>query len=959
MDMGLVRKVDIDQEMQQSYLDYAMSVIVARALPDARDGLKPVQRRILYAMYDMGLRSEAVYRKSARIVGEVLGKYHPHGDIAVYESMARLAQDFSMRYPLVDGQGNFGSVDGDPPAAMRYTEARLTPFAMELLNQIDKNTVNFTQNFDGTLFEPDVLPSAAPNLLINGANGIAVGMATNIPPHNLGEVIDALVYMLHRWEKLDDLAVQDLMRFIKGPDFPTGGIILQENEQNDLLTAYATGRGRVTVRGRMQVEEMSRGRMRILITELPYLTNKSSLIERIAELVREGDLEGISDLRDESDRHGMRIVVELKQGIEAEGVLRDLYKRTPLQSTFGINMLALVNGEPHLLTLKHALRVYIEHRLEVIKRRSEFDLAKAQQRAHILDGLRIALKNLDEIIALIRNSPDVEQARDRLMKRFKLTEVQAQAILDMPLRRLAALERKKIELEYKDLVALIKELESLLLSPKRQREVVETELLALKQTYMDRRRTQIVSLGEGEFSHMLLTTNDLTPAQEVWVGVMEDGHIARTLTDELPKVTGRFAPRWLLKTNTHHTLYLVSDQGKAAAVSVDAIPVAEKFLEGVLISKVSPFDEEEPLAEVFSLPPRDEISGDWYILTVTRYGMVKKSAINDLPGPSSQMFILVKVNPGDFLGWVTLTDGEADLLLFTKAGMAIRFSEQEVRPMGLVAAGVNGIKLAERDEVVGFEKASRENELLLLATNGTAWRVAINEFPVQGRYGQGVIACRLAKWVKLVGGMSGKRTQAGTIHFEKAASLSIRLDVIPLGKRAAVGKPAIEVKAGDSIIELTVPKDGVALWSKQADKAARVDKTGKDGKVEKTGSAITVIKTEKVEKSTKIAPAPKIEIDGKTGKPAKVVKTGKPRVTKKSGAEEKSKKVTPIGKASPAAKTSKVSKTGKKDTFIQTGIPGIGVTDGKAGVIGKADTTGKAGPTNKSVTVRKPRVKKK
>jgi DNA gyrase subunit A len=959
MDIGLVRKVDIDQEMQQSYLDYAMSVIVARALPDARDGLKPVQRRILYAMYDMGLRSEAVYRKSARIVGEVLGKYHPHGDVAVYESMARLAQDFTMRDPLVDGQGNFGSVDGDPPAAMRYTEARLTPFAMELLNQIEKNTVNFTQNFDGTLFEPDVLPSAAPNLLINGANGIAVGMATNIPPHNLGEVIDALVYMLHGWEKLDDLAVQDLMRFIKGPDFPTGGIILQENEQNDLLTAYATGRGRVTVRGRMQVEEMSRGRMRILITELPYLTNKSSLIERIAELVREGDLEGISDLRDESDRHGMRIVVELKQGIEAEGVLRDLYKRTPLQSTFGINMLALVNGEPHLLTLKHALRVYIEHRLEVIRRRSEFDLAKAQQRAHILDGLRIALKNLDEIIALIRNSPDVEQARDRLMKRFKLTEVQAQAILDMPLRRLAALERKKIELEYKDLAVLIKELESLLLSPKRQREVVETELLALKQTYMDRRRTQIVSLGVGEFSHLLLTTNDLTPAQEVWVGVMEDGHIARTVADELPRVAGRSAPRWLLKTNTHHTLYLVSDQGKAAAVSVDAIPVAEKFFEGVLISKVSPFDEEEPLAVVFSLPPRDEISGDWYVVTVTRYGMVKKSAINDLPGPSSQMFTLVKVNPGDFLGWVTLTDGEADLLLITKAGMAIRFSEQEVRPMGLVAAGVNGIKLAERDEVVGFEKATRENELLLLGANGTAWRVAINEYPVQGRYGQGVIACKLAKGVKLVGGMSGKRTQAGTIHFEKAASLSTRLDVIPLGKRATVGKPAIEVKAGDSIIELTVPMDGVALWSKQADKVARVDKTGKDDKVEKTDTAITAIKTKKVDKSRKIVPALKTESGGKARKPAKAVKTGKPRATKKSGAEEKSKKVIPIGKASPAVKTSKVTRTGKKDTNTQTGTPRIGVTDGNAGAIGKADTTGKTGSTDKPVTVPNPRVKKK
>ena len=957
--MGLVRKVDIDQEMQQSYLDYAMSVIVARALPDARDGLKPVQRRILYAMYDMGLRSEAVYRKSARIVGEVLGKYHPHGDVAVYESMARLAQDFTMRYPLVDGQGNFGSVDGDPPAAMRYTEARLTPFAMELLNQIDKNTVNFTQNFDGTLSEPDVLPSAAPNLLINGANGIAVGMATNIPPHNLGEVVDALVYMLHGWEKLDDLAVQDLMRFIKGPDFPTGGIILQENEQKDLLTAYATGRGRVTVRGRMQVEEMSRGRVRILITELPYLTNKSSLIERIAELVREGVLEGISDLRDESDRHGMRIVVELKQGIEAEGVLRDLYKRTPLQSTFGINMLALVNGEPHLLTLKHALRVYIEHRLEVIKRRSEFDLAKAQQRAHILDGLRIALKNLDEIITLIRNSPDVEQARDRLMKRFKLTEVQAQAILDMPLRRLAALERKKIELEYKDLITLIKELESLLLSPKRQREVVEAELLALKQTYADRRRTQIVSLGEGEFSHLLLTTNDLTPAQEVWVGVMEDGHIARTMSDELPRVTGRSAPRWLLKTNTHHTLYLVSDQGKSAAVSGDAIPVVERFVEGALLSKVSPFTDEDPLAEVFSLPPRDEISGDWYILTVTRYGMIKKSSINDLPGPSSQMFTLVKVNPGDFLGWLTITDGETDLLLLTKAGLAIRFSEQEVRPMGLVAAGVNGIKLADRDEVVGLEKATSENELLLLATNGTAWRVATNEFPVQGRYGQGVLACRLTKEVRLVGGMTGKRTQSGTIHFEKAASLSIRLDVIPLGKRAAAGRPAVEVKAGDSIIELTIPKDWVALWSKQAEKATQAEKMNKNLKEEKPSPLNVITKKEKAAKTTKVTQGKKTAAGGKSAKPARTLKTGKPRVTKKSTEAEKPKKDNLVEPNKPVVKPSKVKRTVKKETFIQTGIPGIGLADQNTGAVGKADAFDKALPVDKPAKGSKPSSKQK
>ena len=813
MDMGSVRKVDIDREMQQSYLDYAMSVIVARALPDARDGLKPVQRRVLYAMYDMGLRPETLYKKSARIVGEVLGKYHPHGDMAVYESMARLAQDFTMRYPLVDGQGNFGSVDGDPPAAMRYTEAKLTPFAMELLAQIERDTVDFVQNFDGTLNEPDVLPAAIPNLLVNGASGIAVGMATNIPPHNLGEVIDGLIYMLHGWEKLDDLSVQDLMKFIQGPDFPTRGIILQEGEQNDILTAYATGRGRITVRGRVQIEEMSRGRMRILITELPYLVNKSSLIERIAELVRDGNLEGIADLRDESDRHGMRIVIELKQGIEAEGVLLALYHRTPLQTTFGITLLALVNGEPHLLTLKHALRVYLEHRLEVVRRRSEFDLAKARQRAHILEGLRIALKNLDEIIALIRNSPDIEQARERLIKRYKLSEVQAQAILDMQLRRLAALERKKIEEEYKAVIALIKELESLLQSPKKMRLAVENELLAVKQTYSDRRKTQIVSLREGESAKTLLTANDVTPAQEVWVGVMEDGHIARTHNDELPRVSGRAAPQWLIRTNTHHTLYLVSDQGKAAAVSVETLPVKEKFSEGSIISKVAPLEEEEPLAALFSLPPRDEIQGDRFIITVSRFGMVKKSALSDLPGPSSQSFVLAKVNPGDFLGWAVLTSGDAELMLFTAGGMAIRFTEQEVSPMGLVAAGVNGIKLDTRDEVVAVEKIAKDSELLIVASNGQAWRMPVVDFPVQGRYGQGVIACRLGRGVKVVGEMAGKKTQAGTLHFERAASQNIRMDEIPLGKRGTTSKTVLPVKVGDAIIQLTVPIDGVAFWS--------------------------------------------------------------------------------------------------------------------------------------------------
>ncbi|HQN45298.1 MAG TPA: DNA topoisomerase 4 subunit A, partial [Anaerolineaceae bacterium] len=441
MEVGLVRKIDIDHEMQQSYLDYAMSVIVSRALPDARDGLKPVQRRILYAMYDMGLRPDSAYKKSARIVGEVLGKYHPHGDVAVYEAMARLAQPFSMRYPLVDGQGNFGSVDGDPPAAMRYTEARLTAYAIDLLAQLDRNTVDFTRNFDDTLSEPAVLPAAIPNLLVNGASGIAVGMATNIPPHNLGEVVDALIFMLRQWEQMEDISVADLVKFIQGPDLPTGGIILQDHDRNDLLSAYGSGRGRVILRGRVHLEEMSRGRDRIIITELPYQVNKSALIERIAELAREGDLEGIADLRDESDRQGMRVVIELKAGADEQKILRELYRRTPLETTLSLTLLALVDGEPRLLTLKQALRVYIEHRLEVVRRRSEYDLAKAKQRAHILEGLRIAINNLDEIITLIRNAPDVETAHARLVKKFKLSDVQAQAILDLMLRRLAALER--------------------------------------------------------------------------------------------------------------------------------------------------------------------------------------------------------------------------------------------------------------------------------------------------------------------------------------------------------------------------------------------------------------------------------------------------------------------------------------------------------------------------------------
>jgi DNA gyrase subunit A len=470
--------------------------------------------------------------------------------MAVYEAMARMAQDFSMRYLLVDGQGNFGSVDGDSPAAMRYTEARLASPSQYLLADIQKNTVNFSPNFDGSLSEPDVLPAALPNLLVNGATGIAVGMSTSIPPHNLGEVVDALKYMLENWTKLDDLSVEDLMRFIKGPDFPTGGVILQETGEDDLQSSYGSGRGRVIVQAHARLEEMERGRSRIIVTELPYMTNKASLIERIAELVRDERLEGIADLRDESDRHGMRIVIELTRTAEPEAVLRDLYKHTPMQGTFSIIMLALVEGEPRMLSLKQALRVYLEHRLEIVKRRTQYDLEKARQRAHILEGLRIALKNLDEVIDLIRKAPDAETARERLMKRFKLTEIQAQAILDLQLRRLASLERKKIEQEYKEVQTLIKELESLLRSPLKMRAVIAEELQAVKEAYGDRRRTQIVRMKVGESRRTLLSATDLVQSQTVWVSVTPEGLISRSLEDRMSRLSGNGAPERLVRTNS-------------------------------------------------------------------------------------------------------------------------------------------------------------------------------------------------------------------------------------------------------------------------------------------------------------------------------------------------------------------------------------------------------------------------
>ncbi len=804
MELGLVRKIDIDHEMQQSYLDYAMSVIVARALPDARDGLKPVQRRILYAMYDMGLRADSAYKKSARIVGEVLGKYHPHGDMAVYEAMARMAQDFSMRALLVDGQGNFGSVDGDPPAAMRYTEARLAAPALDLLADIGRNTVDYADNFDGTLTEPTVLPAAIPNLLVNGATGIAVGMAASIPPHNLGEVVDALVYMLEHWEKMDDIPVARLMEFIQGPDFPTGGVIIQQKGEEGVETAYGSGRGRVTIQARVHVEEMERGKNRIIVTELPYTVNKSALIGRIADLAREGGLEGISDLRDESDRQGMRIVIELTKNVEPETVLRELYKRTPMQDTFSIILLALVDGEPRMLSLKQALRVYLEHRLTVIKRRAEYDLAKARQRAHILAGLLVALKNLDAVIELIKKSPDVETACVRLMKRFKLSEVQANAILEMQLRRLAALERKKIEADHKETLALIKELEGLLKSAKKMRLVAAEELLKVKAAYADKRRTQIVSLSR-RTKKAPLTTTELLPEQVVWVGVTNDGTLARTHGDKPPRPSGNEAPRLLTRAASTDTLVLVSERGAAAAVAVHTLPEAAKLSEGTPFYKVTPLKEGEKLAAMFALPSkRDILPSESCVLTVTRGGMVKKSLVSELPGPSAQTFTLVKVNDGDNLGWAALTDGEKEVLLATAQGLAIRFNEEEVRPMGLVAAGVNGIKLGVGDEVIGCQILPARGEIFMITSDGKAKRVEQKDFPAQGRYGKGVIAWVLPPRVTLAGLAAGKGNAIITLHLAKAAPKSTRLDTAPLRKRAAVrGEAVVEVKPGDAVIGVT------------------------------------------------------------------------------------------------------------------------------------------------------------
>ncbi len=807
MTFGLVKQVNIGQEMRDAYLDYAMSVIVARALPDARDGLKPVHRRILYAMYDMGIRADSPYKKSARIVGEVLGKYHPHGDAAVYEALVRMAQDFSMRYPLIDGQGNFGSIDGDGAAAMRYTEARMAEIGEELLVNIGMDTVDFIDNFDGTLVEPAVLPAAFPNLLVNGSSGIAVGMSTNIPPHNLGEVCAALIYMLERWEAFDEITVQDLMRFINGPDFPTGGLVYHhadgtDTEDGSLAAAYATGRGKITIRAKIHLEDMGRGKTRIIVSELPFQTNKSSLIERIANLVRDGKLEGIADLRDESDRQGLRLSIELQRGAEPEGILKRLFQLTPLQETYGIILLALVNGEPRTLTLKQCLKVYLDHRLEVVRRRSEYELARARDRAHILEGLLKALDMLDEVIATIRRSRTADTARDNLIRLLKITEIQARAILDMQLRRLAALERKAIEDEYKEKIALIQYLEGLLNSPEKMREVIAEELRTVMQAYSDPRRTIIVDGTATSASGAAM----LVPRETTWVTLTVNGLLGRSFDDTPPRVNAdvKEPPRFVLQSTTTHILYLLSTNGQCATIPVHQLPQVRNPQDGTPYSNLCGFKNGETIAAVLSLPPGID-SG--FLFFATAGGEVKRLRVEDMPGMMANVFKVIDVEQADQLGWVFMTKGDDEVILVSAGAQAIRFKETDVRPTGLGAGGMRGIKLAAKDDrVVGAGLAREGMHLWTITNDGIAKTSPLSEYPVQGRAGSGVIAMKVPKEsAGLAAALTTERLDETLIVLTtKQRARALRYNAAPAVRRAAKGDFVISL-SGTEAVAAAVP----------------------------------------------------------------------------------------------------------------------------------------------------------
>jgi DNA gyrase subunit A len=803
MEIGTIQQVNIDDQMRNAYLDYAMSVIVARALPDARDGLKPVHRRILYAMHEMGIRPNSTYRKSARIVGEVLGKYHPHSDQAVYDAMARMAQDFSMRYMLVDGQGNFGSIDGDPPAAMRYTEARMARLAAELLVDIEKETVDFADNFDASLQEPLVLPARLPNLLLNGSAGIAVGMATNIPPHNLVELANAISFMVDNYDKVDKIAFDKLMSFIPGPDFPTGGMIVG-NE--GIKQAYSTGRGRIVVRGVAHVEEMSGNRFRIVVTEIPYQVNKTTLIERIAELVRSGKLGDISDLRDESDRRGLSVVIELKRGAQPKKVLNQLYKFTQLQTTFGVQLLALVDNEPRLLPLKRALLVYIDHRRDVITRRSEFELAKARARAHILEGLLLALKNLDKVIETIRKSPDADVAKERLMKNFKLSDLQAQAILDMQLRRLAALERKKVQDEYKEVKTTIAHLEDLLANPKKILALIKDDLKELSETYGDPRRTHISPDATEEFSE-----EDLVPDEAVLISITQRGYVKRVLAKTYRRqgrggrgVQGHSLKDedevlMLIPARTLDTVLFFSDRGKVYSEKAYQIPDADRTARGIPVVNILALEQDESITAAVVVPDFKQAN---YCTMATRKGKIKRVKLSDFAAVRPSGLIAIGLTKGDVLGWVRLTSGRNEIIIVTERGQSLRFKESQVRAMGRPAIGVKATNLKKGDFVAGMNVVSSKEDLLVVTENGYGKRTPLKEYPTQNRGGVGVLTLSRSK-LKQTGKIADARVvnENDDLTIISSGGIVLRTKVKQIAKtgRATMGVRVIDLKKGETV----------------------------------------------------------------------------------------------------------------------------------------------------------------
>ena len=803
MEIGTVRQVDIDEEMRGAYLDYAMSVIVSRALPDATDGLKPVQRRILYAMREMGIRSNSPYRKSARIVGEVMGKFHPHGDAPVYEAMARMAQDFSMRYLLVDGQGNFGSIDGDPPAAMRYTEARLGAMAEELLVDIDQDTVDFAENFDGSLEEPTVLPARLPNLLLNGASGIAVGMATNVPPHNLGELTDAIIHLLNNYTKMDEVTVDDLMQFVQGPDFPTGGMIVGSE---GILQAYSTGKGRIVVRGIANIEEMSRNRHRIVITEIPFQVNKTTLIERIAELVRSGKLAGISDLRDESDRRGLSVVLELKRGAQPKAVLNQLFKFTQLQTTFGVQLLALVGGEPRLLSLKRALQTYIEHRREVITRRTKFELKKAKARAHVLDGLLIALAKLDAVIETIRKSANADTAKKNLMKKFKLSEIQAQAILDMQLRRLAALERKNIKQEANEVKERIVYLEGLLKSKTKILGLIKKDLADVTKKFGDLRRTRIAPDASEEFSEA-----DLVPDEAVLISITQRGYVKRVPAKTYRRqgrggrgvkghgTKGEDEVDMLLPAGSLDTVLFFSDRGKVYSEKAYQIPDAGRTARGIPMVNILNLDPGEVITAAVPVPDFEAAN---FCTMATKKGKIKRVKLSEFAAVRPSGLIAMGLAKGDVLGWVRLTSGRNDIILVTEFGQALRYSEKLVRPMGRPAAGVKAISLKKKDFVTGMDVADPKADLLVVMKNGYGKRTPMKEYPKKGRGTMGVVTLSRAKF-KETGAVAAARVVSPkddlTIISTGGIILRTKVRQIKRAGRATMGVRVINLKKGETV----------------------------------------------------------------------------------------------------------------------------------------------------------------